>query len=76
MKVKLHSKSVTNGDYNLAGTCFQNSLSFELARKGKTDAALTHLQWVKEHADQTTVEFALSVAELDRLQHPPGQAKP
>jgi hypothetical protein len=36
--------------------------------KGRRDEALTHFRWVKEHGTATFIEYAIAVAELERLE--------
>ena len=40
----------------------------DLALKGKKDAAIAHFRWVKEHGNQSFTEYAIAVAELERLE--------
>jgi hypothetical protein len=45
--------------------CF---LGLDLRRKDKKEAAIAHFRWVKEHGNPSITEFAISLAELDRLE--------
>jgi hypothetical protein len=44
--------------------------------KGRTDEALAHFRWVKEHGTPSFIEIAIAAAELDRLEMAPKAPKP
>jgi tetratricopeptide (TPR) repeat protein len=44
--------------------CF---LGLDLIQKNAKDAALAHFRWVKEHGNPRSVEYAIALAEMDRL---------
>jgi tetratricopeptide (TPR) repeat protein len=44
--------------------CF---LGLDLIQKKEKDLALAHFRWVKEHGNPRTLEYAIALAELDRL---------
>jgi lipoprotein NlpI len=45
--------------------CF---LGLDSLDKGKKEAAIAHFRWVKQHDNDQTIAFAISRAELDRLE--------
>ena len=42
-------------------------LGLEALEEGRNDAAIAHFRWVKERGNRRSMQYALSVAELDRL---------
>jgi tetratricopeptide (TPR) repeat protein len=51
-------------------------LGLDRALKNRKDEALAHFRWVKEHGDPTFVEYAIALAELERLERPSSGSKP
>jgi tetratricopeptide (TPR) repeat protein len=45
-------------------------IGFHDALAGRSDSALTHLRWVKEHGTKSFSEYGMAVAELKRLEKP------
>ena len=43
-------------------------LGLDLLQKGSKEPALAHLTWVKEHGNPRSNQYAIAVAELDRMQ--------
>lgn len=43
-------------------------VGLDLSLKGNTEAALNHLKWVKENGNKNFVEYALALAEIERLE--------
>ncbi len=43
-------------------------VGLNLSLKGNTEPALSHLKWVKESGNKNFVEYALALAEIERLE--------
>jgi tetratricopeptide (TPR) repeat protein len=51
-------------------------LGLDHALNRRKDEAITHLRWVKEHGDSTTIIYKIAVAELERLEGSRENSKP
>ena len=58
-------KLAVDDDKRTGARCY---LGMDLALKGKKDAAIAHFRWVKEHGNQEFTEYAIALAELERLE--------
>jgi tetratricopeptide (TPR) repeat protein len=56
--------AATDNDKMTEVRCF---LGLDLIQKKEKDSALAHFRWVKEHGNPRSVEYAIALAELDRL---------
>ena len=48
--------------------CF---LGLDWLERGKTDVALEHFRWIKQHGNPSVTEFAIGIAEFERLEGKP-----
>ena len=61
---RLYSLARDDARMSLAQICF----GLRLSQSGDHDGALSHLRWVREHAEPQTVEYGMATAEIDRIQ--------
>ena len=61
-------KLATDDDQRTEARCH---LGFDMLLRGKKDQALEHFRWVKDKGTKTFFEYALAVAELERLEKAP-----
>jgi tetratricopeptide (TPR) repeat protein len=57
--------AATDNDKMTEVRCF---LGLDLIQKKEKDLAVAHFRWVKEHGNPRSLEYAIALAELDRLQ--------
>jgi lipoprotein NlpI len=66
-------KSADDDNKRTEAHCY---LGLDCALKDRKDEALAHFRWVKEHGDPQNVQYAIALAELERLERLSSGSKP
>jgi tetratricopeptide (TPR) repeat protein len=59
--------AATDNDRRTEARCY---LGLDHELKGHNDQALAHFRWVRDHGNRDFLEYTISLAEIERLEHP------